>query len=95
MEDLLHESGLDWTIVRPPRLSNGPRTDTYRTAYGQNLPGGFRVSRADVADLKLVPALYRDDDRQRSAPLCDQQGVLLQSSKLFTDRRHGTHFVES
>jgi putative NADH-flavin reductase len=53
MEDLLHESGLDWTIVRPPGLSNRPRTGTYRTAYGQNLPGGFRVSRADVADFML------------------------------------------
>jgi putative NADH-flavin reductase len=53
MEDLLRESGLDWTVVRPPGLSNGPRTGTYRTAYGQNVLGGFRVSRADVADLML------------------------------------------
>ena len=53
MEDLLRESGLDWTVVRPPRLTDGPRTGTYRTAYGENLRGGFRVSRADVADLML------------------------------------------
>lgn len=49
MEDILRDSGLDWTVVRPPRLTNKPLTGTYRTAYGQNLRGGFFISRADVA----------------------------------------------
>jgi uncharacterized protein YbjT (DUF2867 family) len=53
MEDLLRDSGLDWTVVRPPRLTDKPLTATYRTAYGQNLRGGWLVSRADVADLML------------------------------------------
>lgn len=53
MEDELRESGLDWTIVRPPRLTDGPLTGTYRVAFDQNLRGGFRVSRADVAHLML------------------------------------------
>jgi putative NADH-flavin reductase len=53
MEDILRDSGLDWTVVRPPRLTNGPLTGTYRTAYGQNLRGGTLVSRADVAHLML------------------------------------------
>ena len=53
MEDLLRDSGLDWTVVRPPRLTDKPRTGTYRTAYGQNVRRGFLVSRADVADLML------------------------------------------
>jgi uncharacterized protein YbjT (DUF2867 family) len=53
MEDDLRASGLDWTSVRPPRLSNGPLTTTYRTAYGRNVRGGWIVSRADVADLML------------------------------------------
>jgi putative NADH-flavin reductase len=53
MEDIVWESGLDWTIVRPPRLTNGPLTGTYRTAYGQNLRRGLRISRADVAHLML------------------------------------------
>ncbi|HEV8580389.1 MAG TPA: NAD(P)H-binding protein [Thermoanaerobaculia bacterium] len=53
MEDLLRDSGLDWTIVRPPRLTNKPLTGTYRTAYGQNLRRGFLISRADVAHLML------------------------------------------
>jgi putative NADH-flavin reductase len=53
MEDVLRDSGLDWTIIRPPRLTDGPTTGTYRTAFGQNIRGGFLVSRADVAHLML------------------------------------------
>ena len=49
MEDLVRDSGLDWTISRPPRLTDKPLTGVYRTAYGQNLRGGVTVSRADVA----------------------------------------------
>jgi putative NADH-flavin reductase len=52
-EDIVRDSGLDWTIVRPVRLTNGPLTGTYRTAYGQNVRHGLQVSRADVAHLML------------------------------------------
>src|SRR5713101_9222679 len=44
MEDALRDSGLDWTVVRPPRLTNKPLTGTYRTAYGRNLPRGIITS---------------------------------------------------
>jgi len=53
MEDIVGDSGLDWTVIRPPRLTNKPLTGTYRTAYGQNLRRGLFVSRADVAHLLL------------------------------------------
>jgi len=53
MEDVLRDSGLDWTVVRPPRLTGKPVTGSYRTAYGQNLRRGLFVSRADVAHLML------------------------------------------
>jgi putative NADH-flavin reductase len=53
MEDVLRDSGLDWTVIRPPRLTDKPLTGTYRTAYGQNLRRGLLVSRADVAHLIL------------------------------------------
>ena len=53
MEDVVRDSGLDWTLVRPPRLTDKPRTGTYRTAYGQNIRGGWVVPRADVADYML------------------------------------------
>ena len=53
MEDVLRDSGLDWTVVRPPRLTDKPVTGSYRTAYGQNLRRGLFISRADVAHLML------------------------------------------
>lgn len=53
MEDVLRDSGLDWTVVRPPRLTEKTVTGRYRTAYGQNLRRGLFVSRADVAHLML------------------------------------------
>jgi putative NADH-flavin reductase len=53
MEDVVRESGLDWTIVRPAQLTDKPLTGTYRTAYGRNLRRGLRISRADVAHLML------------------------------------------
>lgn len=53
MEDIIRESGLDWTVVRPPRLTDKPLSGAYRKAYGRNLRGGFLISRADVAHLML------------------------------------------
>ena len=35
MEDILRDSDLDWTDIRPPRLTGKPLTGTYRTAHGQ------------------------------------------------------------
>jgi putative NADH-flavin reductase len=49
MEDILRDSDLDWTAVRPPRLTSKPLTRQYRTAYGQNIRRGLFISRADVA----------------------------------------------
>ena len=53
MEDVLRESNLDWTVVRPVRLTDKPVTGTYRTAYGQNVRHGLFISRADVAHYML------------------------------------------
>ena len=53
MEDILRDSDLDWTAVRPPRLTSKPVTGRYRTALGQNIRGGLFVSRADVAHYML------------------------------------------
>lgn len=54
MEDVLRASELDWTIFRPPRLTDQPLTGRYRTAFGQNLRRGSRISRADVAHAMLA-----------------------------------------
>lgn len=53
MEDILRGSGLDWTVVRPPQLTDKPLTGRYRTAVGQNIRGGLSVPRADVAHFML------------------------------------------
>ena len=60
MEDVLRASDLDWTIFRPPRLTNQPVTGHYRTAVGQNLRGGFLISRADVAHGMLAAVGQRE-----------------------------------
>ena len=52
-EDILRGSGLDWTVMRPPRLTDKRLSRKYRTALGQNLRGGLTISRADVADMML------------------------------------------
>lgn len=49
MEEAVLESGLDWTVVRPPKLTDKPPTGAYRTAVGRNVRGGRSVPRADVA----------------------------------------------
>jgi len=53
MEDELRHSGLDWTAVRPPRLTNKPGTKS-RTELGQNVRGGVTISRSAVAHLMLA-----------------------------------------
>jgi putative NADH-flavin reductase len=56
MVEIIRGSGLDWTIVRPPRLTNKPLTGHYRTAVNRNVRGGYSIARADLADacLKLL-----------------------------------------
>jgi len=44
---------LDWTIVRPPRLTNGTLTQKYRVRDDHLPDGGMTISRADVADFML------------------------------------------
>jgi putative NADH-flavin reductase len=53
-EEAIHASGLDWTIVRPPRLTDKAGTGTYRTAIERNVRRGFTISRADLAAYMLT-----------------------------------------
>lgn len=53
MERVVMASGLDWTIARPPRLTNGPLTRRYKVEDGRMPRGTWIVSRADVADFLL------------------------------------------
>jgi len=53
MERVIAASNLDWTIVRPPRLTNGPLSGRYQSADGYLPGGGLIISRADVAHFIL------------------------------------------
>lgn len=53
MEGDVMLSDLDWTIVRPSGLTDGPLTGRYRTVAGSVVPKARKVSRADVAALVL------------------------------------------
>lgn len=52
-EKIVRASAVDWTIVRPPRLTDTPRTGRYRIGGEDGLKGSYTVSRADVADFLL------------------------------------------
>jgi uncharacterized protein YbjT (DUF2867 family) len=47
-EDQIHASTLDWTILRPPRLTDKGGTRRYRTAIDRNLAHGSTLSRTDL-----------------------------------------------
>ena len=53
MEQLLKQSNLDWTIIRPPRLTNSAITKNYRFAINDWLKDCTRISRADLAHFML------------------------------------------
>jgi len=44
---VLASSDLDWTLVRPPRLLDGPATG--RIGHGSHTPGHWSIPRADLA----------------------------------------------
>ncbi|MPZ80675.1 MAG: NAD(P)H-binding protein [Actinophytocola sp.] len=54
MEADIRRSGTEWTVMRPPRLTDKPVSGTYRLAIGANVPNGNFVSRADVAHAMLA-----------------------------------------
>jgi putative NADH-flavin reductase len=63
-EQILRDSGLEWTVSRPPKLTDKPLTGTYRTALNRNIRGGFSVPRADVAHHMLTMVNQPETIRQ-------------------------------
>src|SRR2546429_8507222 len=53
MLEELRTRDLDWIAVRPVGLTNGPQTGRYRVVTEGIPQGGYRVSRADVADFMI------------------------------------------
>jgi hypothetical protein len=64
MERVFAESRLDWTIVRPPELTDKPYRGKYRAREGQLPRFGFKISRADVANFMLNVAEDRSSIRK-------------------------------
>jgi len=71
-------SDLDWTIVRPPRLTNGPVTGRYRIEDDRMPRGGSSVSRADVAHFLL-------DELERGAHVRRMVGMARVKASATTD----------
>jgi putative NADH-flavin reductase len=53
MERAIVATDMVWTIVRPGRLTDGPRTGLYRANERFVPEGGREISRADVADFMV------------------------------------------
>jgi uncharacterized protein YbjT (DUF2867 family) len=66
MEADIRRSGTEWTVVRPPRLTDKPLSGRYRLAYGANVPNGGFASRADVAHAMLA---LLDDPKAVGVPV--------------------------
>jgi putative NADH-flavin reductase len=66
MEDVIRATELDWTLVRASRLTNRPGTGRYRVSPDYPPPGGWKISRADVAH--FIAAVLADDGWVRAAP---------------------------
>jgi putative NADH-flavin reductase len=66
MEDVIRAADLDWTLVRASRLTNGPGTGRYRVGPDYPPSGGWKISRADVA--QFIAAVLADDGWVRAAP---------------------------
>ncbi|MGW6648106.1 NAD(P)-dependent oxidoreductase [Streptomyces iakyrus] len=48
-DDRVRSSGLDWTVVYPTRLTDGPAQGTYSAGDRRPMKGNPTISRADVA----------------------------------------------
>ncbi len=63
--EVLRQSGLEWTIVRGPRLTNEPRKGTYRVGWvGVN--ASTKIGRADLAD--FIVKLVEEEQYDRQMP---------------------------
>lgn len=51
--EILASSGLDWTMVMPPMLTNSPARGQIRIDGEALPPNGMKISRADVANFMM------------------------------------------
>ncbi|KXJ18162.1 hypothetical protein AC249_AIPGENE9359 [Exaiptasia diaphana] len=73
MEKMLEESLFNFTVIRPPRLTNDEAKKNYKIVEGQFVAGVSRaISRADTADASLKVLLTHEWDRKAVAIGCNQ-----------------------
>jgi putative NADH-flavin reductase len=70
MERVFEESELDWTMVRPPQLTDKPYTGKYRVREGHLPRFGFTISRADVADF-MIKAVENHASSRKIVGVCN------------------------
>lgn len=63
METIIKQSAINWTIMRPPQLTDQPLTENYRVAINEYLKNGMKISRADLAHFIITsidePATFK------------------------------------
>lgn len=70
MEERIYRSTVDWTIIRPPYLTNGASKGHYRISFNKPVPKGKgRITRADLA-LSMVHQLRNPDSIHSIAYVC-------------------------
>jgi putative NADH-flavin reductase len=70
MEELVRSSDLDWTLICPPRLTNGAGKGRIRSNTEGTVRGGFSITRADVATY-LLAAVADDSVLRRTAVIAN------------------------
>jgi putative NADH-flavin reductase len=70
MEAVIRGSRLDWTIVRPLRLTNGRGKKRYRVEEERLPNGGSKISRADVAHF-MLNEVEKPEHLQKVVGVCD------------------------
>jgi putative NADH-flavin reductase len=65
MEDRIRHSTTEWTIVRPPRLTDKAPRGRYRSRRDGNVRWGFQIARADLAT-SILDALTDPTSREQT-----------------------------
>lgn len=85
MERLLAASAVDWTVLRPPNLTNKPGSGHYRTAAEANILDRYSIARVDLAQAMLDvvedPATYRHALGVAAAPRTSRGNVQRQQAR--------------
>lgn len=68
-EQIIASSGLDWSVLRPPRLVDGPGTGRYRSGAAIRTSMSSKITRADLAQA-LLDELVKRQFVRTAATVC-------------------------